>query len=411
MGLSMWKKIEKFFQEDLWNVSLKKLEGKKRFFYRFLRIGSLSIIRFFRNRCPLGASSLTFFSLMAIVPFFALALLITKAFGLHERFQTQMIEHFPEQAEGFQNLFQDIDRYLENIQRGAFAAFSIVILVISVFFLLVHLEKIFNQIWQVKKGKRVFRIAFDYFVLIFAFPLFFLFANSVAVYFSHFFLSIAAFVRYAVIYFAFGFSFWFLYIFIPNKKVSWGSASIGALIAAVLYQVVQRGYLYFQFGVGKYGAIYGTMAALPLFLIWLQISWYIILYGAEVCYACELSLEKEFQGPIKRMSQSARELFLLWIVALGIKGKISVESLEQDYGFPRFFAQNLLLQLEKFSILREESGGYRTVESYKDMKISSLFSLLRTSGENAFPFIDPKRLSFLQTIERNKTIEDVSHSL
>jgi membrane protein len=76
-----------------------------------------------------------------------------------------------------------------------------------------------------------------------------------------------------------------LYIIMPNTKVNFKAGLLGGVVAGTLYQIAQWAYISFQISAAKYNAIYGSFAALPLFLMWLQISWWIVLFGAELSFA------------------------------------------------------------------------------------------------------------------------------
>ena len=83
------------------------------------------------------------------------------------------------------------------------------------------------------------------------------------------------------------FALFFLYLFMPNTRVRFGSALLGALLAGTAWQLAQWGYIHFQLGVARYNAIYGTMAVLPIFMIWLYASWVIVLFGVELGYVIQ----------------------------------------------------------------------------------------------------------------------------
>jgi membrane protein len=82
-------------------------------------------------------------------------------------------------------------------------------------------------------------------------------------------------------------AFIFLFVFMPNTRVRFHAALVGGIVGGTIWQFVQWGYVYFQIGVAKYNAIYGTLAALPIFMVWLYLSWAIVLFGLELTYAVQ----------------------------------------------------------------------------------------------------------------------------
>jgi membrane protein len=167
----------------------------------------------------------------------------------------------------------------------------------------------------------------DYFAMMMIGPFFFIIASSVTVFIvgrlqefvakmalydpvSHFLIFWIKLVPYAVIWILFT----IIYIVMPNTKVRFIPAVVGGVIAGSIYQIFQWAYIYFQIGVSRYGAIYGSFAALPLFLIWMQLSWLTVLAGAEISYACQHLTRFEFCSRFKKLSHHLKTLLCLWIV-------------------------------------------------------------------------------------------------
>jgi len=111
-------------------------------------------------------------------------------------------------------------------------------------------------------------------------------------------------------------AFTFIYIFMPNTKVRFLYGLIAGVIAGITYQIAQWGYIHSQVGVAQYNAIYGSFAALPLFLIWLQISWLIVLFGAEISFALQNIGAYEFEPDCSRVSLAYKRLLALEITHL-----------------------------------------------------------------------------------------------
>ncbi|EKE08693.1 MAG: hypothetical protein ACD_17C00043G0001, partial [uncultured bacterium] len=282
----MIKKIGYYLRETLWNFSLDQRKGWEKFYVKWLRIIYLSISSLLRKRSSFSASSLTYFTLMSIVPMIALSLAITRGLGYHELFREQLLARFSDQAEAFDQIFQYADAFLAEARGGIIAAIGLGVLFLAVLSLLYNLESILNEIWGVKQHRSFQRVMTDYCAILLIVPIFFVVASSATIMVSQYLEelirifpinNIILFVVNLIPYGLFWMLFTFLYVFMPNVKVRVKSAGLGALVAACLSVFSQWAYVFFQTGASHYGAIYGTMAALPLFLIWLQLSWFMVL--------------------------------------------------------------------------------------------------------------------------------------
>lgn len=403
----MLDKIKHYFRDELWNFPLSREKGWRRFRLKWLRISYLAARGFYQDKCSLSASSLTYYTLMSIVPILAMAFAIAQGFGYHETFKAELLQRFQDQNAAFTELFKYADTFLEQARGGVIAGVGLVILFLAVTLLLINLEGILNHIWGVKKLRTWRRIISDYFALMLIGPIFFVVASSMAVFIvDHLEIGIRAlpltpwaitwllFLVNVVPYCLFWILFTFIYLFMPNTKVHFRSACLAGLFAGCLYLVVQWGYIYFQIGASRYGAIYGSMAALPLFLIWIQLSWFLLLFGAEVSYAHQTLEEHEFEGRAERASHSFKRLLSLWIVHLVLKkGFLTQEILVKKYQIPTSLVKPILQQLVDCHILHETRGGYVPSHSALEMKISDVIEALDSKGESDFPFIESKALA------------------
>lgn len=431
----MLKKIKYFFSDGLWNFSIEEKSGVERFGIKWLRIIYLAIRAFFQKQMSFSASSLTYYSLMSVVPVLALAIGIARGIGYHDLFKVQLLVHFPDQAQAFTELFKYADAVLLEAKGGLIAAVGFGVLFLAVLFLLHNLEEIFNRLWNVKKHRSLKRIFTDYFAILIISPIFFVVASSMTVFavehlesgarllpVSNWIISwIILFVN-VIPYCLFWILFSFLYAFMPNIKVPFSSAALGGLIAALLYIFAQSGYITFQVGASKYGAIYGTMAALPLFLIWLQISWYVVLFGAQIAWAHQIYKDYEYENPIRQMSHSFQRLLSLWFTSVAFKkGSVSLK-FSREFHIPESLAKRILQELVKCHILQMSKDEYIPQEEALEMRASDVINRLETDGEKEFPFIEPEaRLrfektleSFRQAIERdpqNSKIKDVPDTI
>lgn len=403
----MFQKIKRFFRRELWEFSLRDLEGRRHFFFKALRIGVLAVRGFVRDKCFERASSLTYYTLMSVVPVLAMTFAIARSFGYQEYLQRDLLERFQEQRDVLLQILPISNRLIQQAKSGIIAAVSFAILFWSVTQLLSNLESALNAIWGVKKLRSWRRLFSDYFALIVIAPLFFVLSSSVMVYIvkyleefaklSSFEPLVAAFLWFFVHlipYALFWILFAFIYLFMPNTRVRFFSALVGGFIAGTLYVVLQWGYIYFQIGVSRYGTIYGSFAALPLFLIWVQLSWFLLLFGAEITFAHQTHEQREYETVAERTSYQFRLAIALWIVQICVErflkkeGPVSVDLFVRQYQIPYSIAQPLLRELTEAGLLAEGKGNKESCRVYilnhdpDQLRISDVLNILQERGGN-----------------------------
>lgn len=290
-----------FFKSGIWTLRAADFPPFVRSLIALLRIIVLSVRCFFKNNCMLHASALTYYTLLAIVPVAALAFAIAKGFGLYARLETWFRGTLVGKEEVAEKIITFSNNLLENTKGGLIAGIGAIALLYITIRLMMQIEKSLNDIWGVKTGRAILRKISDYLAIVLLCPLIIIVTTGATVYTTvqlsqmanaipgisgtmNAFLALFSRTLPVIITWLI---FAFIYIFIPNTRVRIIPALTGGFIAGVLYYVVQVLYIAAQYNVAKYNAIYGSFAALPLFLIWLQISWTFILLGAEIAFACQ----------------------------------------------------------------------------------------------------------------------------
>jgi len=214
------------------------------------------------------------------------------------------MEQMAGQQEAFERILAFARNMLDNTRGGLVAGVGVVVMFWSAFKVLGQIEAALNAMWDVRTRRSWGRRFSDYLTVMLLAPILVLAAGGVSVFIRTQFDAVMA--RFEIIEMAGPLVLqtlrltplvltWALFVLIymamPNTRVRWGAAAAGAGVAAVLYQLVQWVYIDLQVGVAQQNAIYGSFAALPLFLAWVQASWIIVLFGAEVCYAVQNSDE------------------------------------------------------------------------------------------------------------------------
>jgi len=297
---SVISRFSRYITTGIWAIRLEDLPPARSFFVKHLKILIISIREFIRDRCPLRASALTYYSILSVVPVLALVFAIAQGFGFKKLVETKLLEQIPEQEALLRQIVNFAQSLLENTKGGYIAGIGIVFLLWAVIKVLSHIEYSFNDIWHVNKPRTLVRKFTDYLSIVLVGPIILLLSSSVTVFITTRLsditrkfelesvagpleLFISKFAPYILVWALFLLT----YIIMPNTRVRFTSGLYGAIAAGTLYQLTQMAYIQFQIGVSKYNAIYGGFAALPLFFIWLNISWMIVLFGAEVSFAAQ----------------------------------------------------------------------------------------------------------------------------
>ena len=252
--------------------------------------GRMLVEKFMADRCTTLASALSFSSMLSIVPFLAILFAILKALDVHTTLAPMLLSNV---AVGSQEIITRILRYINNTHVGSLGAIGLITLFLSVMATLDNVEEAFNQICRVGRGKAVHHKLRDYLIVIFAIPILTALAVSITTSLQHqgvvqWFLRLPGINNLLLLRLVPYLSIWIalvcLYIFIPNVQVRFRHALVASLIAGTTWQVAQWAFIHFQLGVSRYNAIYGTLALLPVFMMWIYTSWIIVLAGMEITW-------------------------------------------------------------------------------------------------------------------------------
>lgn len=309
-------------KKAVWYVDADECQGWRCVLLKTLQFTLLILRNFWLDNCLLRGSALAFTTILSLVPFLALAFALLKGFGVQNQVEPLLLEQL---SGGSQEVVEGIISYINNTNMRTMGVFGLVTLLITSITLLDNIEDAFNAIWGVRATRSLRRKFSDYLSVIISGPILIFTAVSVTTflegkavfrwltetaYLGEFLISLLQLIPYLVVWIALA----CLYIFIPNTAVKFRSALVGAVIAGTCWQIAQWWYIHFQVGVARYNAIYGTMAVLPIFMIWIYVSWLIVLLGVEIVYAHQniRSLRREIRAGA--ISHRTRELLCLAIL-------------------------------------------------------------------------------------------------
>jgi len=375
------KKVRDFVNEDIWRIKADKLPPKRSFFIAQLRIFLLAIRKFYEDKCQLMAAALTYYFLLSIVPLLAVIFGIAKGFGLEKILETQLIEHFSQYGEVVSRMINFAKNLLERTRGEVIAGVGVIMLLWTVIKVLINVERSFDDIWGVKKMRSFMRRVSDYISVMIICPFLLMVSASITVFLSTqlkmfvsripflanisgFIFFILGFLPYCIIWVLFT----FIYLFVPNTRVNFRSAILGGIIGGTIYELVQWTYINFQIEVAKVNAIYGSFTALPLFLLWLYVSWLVLLFGAELTFAHQNVKTYEFEPDCLKVSHSFKMLIALQITTLLVKrfvrgeSPISAVEIARQLEIPIRLARDVLNSLKEAKIVTEiKSDDERTL--------------------------------------------------
>lgn len=320
--------------------------------FRALRAIVFSVQGFFRKSLSDRASAMTYNTLMAAVPVAALMIVVGRGFGIQENLNDFIVSVFPENLEAAATVIGFANRYLEYMQRGTFVGVGIFVLLAAVIGLLRQVETQFNRVWNVRRSRPIVRQVATYFTIIVLIPMLIVVAGGIKPLLHPWIVRILSAVMVIVV-------LALVYALMPNTRVRFGAALIGAVVAGTVLILLETLYVTGQVSLTKYNAVYGGFAALPLFLFWVHLSWLVIMYGAELSYATQNSESYISEHRAKAFSRSTMDCLTLVVVRIAIdsfssgRGAISLDSLARDHGIPLTVGADLVALLEQTGIFVE----------------------------------------------------------
>jgi membrane protein len=306
----------KFFTQDAWR---RDRVDSGNVLFRAARVAYLAARGFFVDNCLSRASALTYITVLSLVPLLAFAFSVAKGFGFYDELLENTINPFldrsfgsippgvtldnlaatsatPENAPAMRVAIAKVLEFVQKTEVSALGFFGLALLLFTVIKLLATIEGSFNDIWGVHRARSVIRKISDYMAMVLVTPIFLFVATGVttAAQNSQFVTNLRVehgldapigFVLSTIPILSLWVGFTFIYMAMPNTRTRIVSAIIGALVAAILWQIALVLHLKFQIGIARYNAIYSSFAAFPIFLIWINLSWVIVLLGAEIAFA------------------------------------------------------------------------------------------------------------------------------
>jgi len=437
MGLN----IISFVKEDIWLLQEQKLPVFKATMIKSLKIAILSAQGFSRDLCPLRASALTLYSILSIVPIIAMLFGIAKGFGFEIMLEQQLLEHAPEQDTMLLQLISFAQNLLDSTKGGVVAGIGIVVLFWTIINVIGNIEESFNYIWKIGSGRSISRKFSDYLSLMLLAPVVLIASGSITVFLKTkitwliTIIELPDFGTWLVLK-ALGLSplvlmialFTFTLIFMPNHKINYRAGIIAGIVTGILYHLSQWVYLSLQIGVSSYNAIYGSFAALPLFVVWLQTGWMIVLFGCEMAFFLQNYETYRNNNRFSDLSFALKKVIALQITHLIIKNFIQMNNpltaseVAARLVIPIAIIQPVLSELIASHIIVEFKNQDEIDEVYQPavdiniLTIAYIINALEQCGQNHLPDINQEQLfmnavnnfrGLMEASDQNRLLKDI----
>lgn len=392
---------------------------------KFYQIIFYTIKGFIDDSCNLRAAALTYFTLMSIVPVLAVALGLARGFGFAKILENVVEDQLREQPDIAQYIINFAYSLLETTSSGVIAGIGVILLLWSVYNILGNIEEALNNIWRVPNPRSWVRKITDYVTAIIMCPLFFVVSSSLTIYLKTHFVDDnrwGAFLETGLIhltpYLLTWMLFTFLYFFLPNRRIPLRYGLIGVFVAGTAYQLLQAFYITVQLKLSSFGAVYGSFAALPLFLIWLNLSWMIVLAGAELAYQAEIADWKNSPSQTGNLQfkTSIRVLALMVVYAVVKafhegKEPYTIHQLSEKFGVSKNNLEEVIQHLIRHKIISEtmyEADSDRHYQPARDVNSLTLKTVVDVfppdNKKTVFAYKNPSLPFFEEKLEAYERI-------
>lgn len=361
--MGLLKRIIQYITHDIWVKKEHEYKSRKiRWAVRQIKVIIFTAQGFGQHEILVRSAALTFYTLMSLVPIAAMVFGIAKGFGLETRLNEYLYGKFPQYSVLIDQIIDFANALLQRTKGGLIASVGLVVLFWSVLKVFGNIENAFNNIWEVHRSRSFARKFSDYTTVVVVTPILGVISSGLGVQLQS---QLQHFTSSAVVQILLGFvsvvmiwlMFAFVYLVMPNTKVKLRNAVIAGVIAGTAFQIFQLAYIYIQSRLTSYNAIYGSFAAVPLFLIWMQSSWQIVLFGAELSFAYQNIQKFEYEKQAREMSYEYHKKALVVVMYqivnhfINKSGAVSSETIAGALNLPLRVVRDAIYDLEKVGLI------------------------------------------------------------
>lgn len=324
-----------FVDDEMWQTYTTEAKGFRGKMTNLLKVVYVAITEFIEGNVSRKASALTYTTILSIVPLLAILLSIAAGFGVKDSVQRQLFEYFPAHRAELAQGLEFAAKYMEQIKGGFIIGVGVVILLWAVISLLSSIEDTINDVWHINKRRSWSQRLLGYLAAFIILPVLMTISSGSNIFISSFenttiggaisLTPLITFILHLASFLIVVGIFTSMFILFPNTKVSFKAGLIGGLVAGVAFQVFQQIYISGMLWVTKYNAIYGSFAAIPLLLLFVQLSWIICLFGAQLSYAIDNIELYAFKSARDNVTRRFKDF-----VAIILMKEISIAFREQE---------------------------------------------------------------------------------
>ena len=409
-----FKQVMHFFTRSLWRVTEDEVSRGRYTSYNLLKITIQTVKCFIKDRVWIRAAALSYTTLFSIIPILALLFAIAKGFGFSNLMERLLRGGMVENGT-VDMVMTFIDNYLEYAKSGVFIGVGIAMLLWAIINLADSIEGNMNAIWEVKKQRSYFRKLTDYMALFIVFPIIIILYAGISIFMTTIYQKMAeyfiisSFVHVCIKlapYVLSGLIMTGLFIFIPNTKVKFLNAFIPGMITGIIFQAFLYIYIQIQMSVSSYNAIYGSFAIIPMFMLWADISWSIVLFGVEMSYVSQNIEQYSFGEEVDNVSRRYHDFMCVVIMSLICKRfeqggqPYTANELSDDGQIPIRLTNRLLDELEEIGLIHGFSADAKSdIEHFvpaidiNQLSVGRLLSTMDSNGCEDFKIDHSKEFS------------------
>ncbi len=397
-----FKDLIYFLTDGIWRKDEDEYKSKTlRWLVKQLRVFIFTIKSYGQDQLQIRSAALTYYTLMGLVPIAAVIFGVAKGFTVETSLTNQLYESYPEYTQLIDQVLGFANALLERTKGGWIASIGLVILLWSVIMVFNNIERSFNHIWEVKKERKLTRKLSDYLSVVLVAPIFLFLSNNVTkgigttlygLSDAGFYIAILDFFEALLPYLVIWVMFTVVYYVMPNTKVRFSAALKGALIAGTALRLFTILYITSQMMLSRYNAIYGSFAALPLFLLFLNVSWQVILFGAELSFGYQNIKKYVFEQESYHISLDYRRRVIL-VVLHRIADNFSKggdpydsDQLAQVLNIPVRIVRDVLFDLEQARLIVSidedlaKSEKYLPFRDLSNTRVMDIFKAIEQVG-------------------------------
>lgn len=394
--MAMWT----FFNTGIWS------DTRRNWWMNTLRTLNLSIQSFLNRDIQSQACAMTYRTMLAVVPALAMLIAIGRGFGIQNVLEEELYRLFPAQHYAINYGIRFVDTYLKQSSEGLFVGIGIAFLLWTLISLIGNMEDTFNLIWGQKQGRSIWRKITDYTAMLLILPVLMICASGISLLLSstlnavfHFsfmtpvisaLLEVASWVMTWLFFAA-------IYLLLPNTKVKIKNAMISGVLAGSAFMVLQWLFVSGTLYVARYNAIYGSVAFVPLLLLWIQLAWMICLAGAVICYSSQNVFAFNLDREVASISIGYRSRCILAVCAIATQrfireqGPATARDLMDAYELPARMVTNvtdLLCRAGVFSCVllpgSKDVYGYQLSLDPSTLTVGALARRIDATGTSGF---------------------------